>query len=242
LDQHAVPYYCNIPAEVSLDKSLSPSVRIFYGHLMAFTTKRGYAWLSNETIAKWYGVHEHTVPGWLTELEAKGYIKIRSRMSRYRKIYPMIGVGKRRADEIPDELPSGKGEGTDLYLQENMNLPSGKPEENSIKNTRTRGGQSPTPFKLLQSTFFQFSREEKGIDPQWSGKEGSLLKADMERLRSISDLNPDEDWIKLFNGMIVLFFKDKVPKVAKFAQEAGYSYGVFHSQIDSILAWLDKEN
>lgn len=118
---------------------------------------------------------------------------------------------------------------------------SKQPREESEEKKETRN-KSPTPFKLLQSTFFQFSRQEKGVDPPWSGKEGNLLKTDMARLESISRIDPDEDWIKLFNSLIVMFFKDRVPKVAKFAQEAGYTYGVFHSQIDSMLVWLDRRN
>ena len=112
--------------------------------------------------------------------------------------------------------------------------------KNKNKNKNNSGSEdaAPSPFKYLLGTFFQLHREAKGFDPPWSGREGSLLKADIQRMQTLE--KSGDNWVKVFAGLMQMFFKDKVPKVAKFCSEAGYTYGVFHSQIDSMMAWLDK--
>ena len=67
--------------------------------------------------------------------------------------------------------------------------------------------------------------------PEWGKKQGFLLKRDLLRIGK-------EDLKKCMD----LFFEDKVNKVVKFVKDdgAGYTYGVFHSQLDSLLLHIEN--
>jgi DNA-binding PadR family transcriptional regulator len=224
-----LPYYCLIPAEVLLDGELKHVEKILYGCIAVFATRNGYSTLSNETMAEWFGVNVATVSGWLGDLEARSYLSIRSRTHAKRKLYPMVAMGRRRAQEVPEDAEPG--------------LPE-DPQGNFLEKAAAaspRKKEAASPHSFFRSMFFQLHRETRGYDPPWSGKEARLLKLDLERMQSVSDINPDENWSRLFSAIMQLFFRDKVKKVADFCASAGYGYSVLHSQIDSIMVWLDKK-
>lgn len=69
-------YYSILTAEVRYDNDLKPNEKLIYSELTALAQKEGYAFPSNEHLAKLYGVEIATVSRWLSHLQSKGYIKI----------------------------------------------------------------------------------------------------------------------------------------------------------------------
>lgn len=86
--------------------------------------------------------------------------------------------------------------------------------------------------KIKQLTGSGKNKSGKNIWPEWSGKEGGLLKRDLE-LHGRAELEK----------LIELFFSDQVDSVASFTRfktNAGYSYGVFHSMIGKLQMYNGK--
>lgn len=101
------------------------------------------------------------------------------------------------------------------------------------KKKKTKKEENMIPyFRPLTDHFFDLHKKRmRGVKPTWGGKETKLLKSDIYRLMSIG-----EDWHEVLKAAMELFMKDKVKSVADFTSKAGYSYGVFHSCLDKILA------
>jgi len=108
-----------------------------------------------------------------------------------------------------DELAELKGEGT-------------KEERNSVRDLYFRR-YSQKAFQLLGK---DTNEDGKKISPQWSGKEGALIKADLGTHGPSS-----------LSKYIELFFSDIVDEVAQFTrykEKAGYGYPVFHGMIEKL--------
>ena len=93
--------------------------------------------------------------------------------------------------------------------------------------------------KEITDYFFKKYQEKMDIKPTWGGKEGKLLQQDLKRLD-----NPKQSNSEIIKMAIDLFFEDKVLSVVKFVKEkesAGYTYGVFHGVLDSILLAMRKK-
>jgi len=87
-------------------------------------------------------------------------------------------------------------------------------------------------FKARELTGRVGREDGKPFHPQWSGKEGRLLKMDFEQ-HGLSELK----------RMMLLFFSDKVSEVADFTrykEKAGYAYTVFHGSIPKLI--MSKKN
>jgi len=80
-----------------------------------------------------------------------------------------------------------------------------------------------------------FKQRMHGIAPTIGGKEIALIGHDLLRFEGLG-----QGWEEVYFGCIETFFGDTVKEVVSFTQKAGYSYGVFHSQIDKILLAAEK--
>lgn len=86
---------------------------------------------------------------------------------------------------------------------------------------------------FCRSVFEGLYIKRVGTGPIWTGAEGDLLKRDLE----LSGMTP---WT--LTRYFWLFFDNAVPTIKTFVKEkgAGYSYRIFHSQIDKLAAWFNQ--
>lgn len=69
-------YYAIIPANVRYDKELRANAKLLYGEITALCNERGYCWANNSYFANLYEVNKDTISKWISELSAKGYVKV----------------------------------------------------------------------------------------------------------------------------------------------------------------------
>ena len=79
-------YLYYIPAPVMLDKNLSPMSKLVYGLIAALSQKEGYCWASSAYIAKQLDYSRVGVSRRISELAARGYIKVEIANRTKRKI------------------------------------------------------------------------------------------------------------------------------------------------------------
>ena len=82
--------------------------------------------------------------------------------------------------------------------------------------------------KPLTDYFFELYQKKmkNGQKPAWGGKEGQLLKRDIQRVGDVEKMRI----------AIQRFFGDKIKEVKEFVDEkTGYTYGAFHGLLDRIL-------
>lgn len=70
-------YYAIIPANVRYDAELPATARLLYGEITALCNEKGYCWASNSYFANLYDVTKRTASSWISQLENKGYIKVK---------------------------------------------------------------------------------------------------------------------------------------------------------------------
>ncbi|QBO35008.1 helix-turn-helix domain-containing protein [Periweissella cryptocerci] len=60
---------------VAFDIALSDSAKLYWGVIMQLSSSRGFSWVTNGQLAKWFGKSKQTVINVLTELIDNGYMK-----------------------------------------------------------------------------------------------------------------------------------------------------------------------
>lgn len=96
------------------DKDLKDGAKLVFGELKGLCAKEGYAWISNETLAKAYNVHHDTISRWITQLSKKGYINVELNNHMAANTMRKITVTCRKntatpAVKMPTDLPQKYG-------------------------------------------------------------------------------------------------------------------------------------
>lgn len=116
--------------------------------------------------------------------------------------------------------------------------------EKKIDIKKNNGGKPPyikkpiIGYKESVAKYFTLYENKMSIKPPWGKKEGQLLKSDLKRLSS----HPTQKNYEILCVALESFFLDENHSVTEFAEKAGYTYGVFHSKLDSILNYLGRKN
>lgn len=83
--------YTIMPSSIYKTKDLTPTDKLIAERITALCKNKGYAWVTNGTIADMYGIKEDTVSKSIKKLEAYGYIICRymwkSGIKSKRKVY-----------------------------------------------------------------------------------------------------------------------------------------------------------
>jgi hypothetical protein len=69
-------YFGMIPANIRYDPRLSPSAKLLYAELTAWSNRLYKINVTNDQIADLYGVTDKMVETWVTQLELNGYIEV----------------------------------------------------------------------------------------------------------------------------------------------------------------------
>ena len=75
-EENRVSYYSIIPATIRYDDRLKPAEKLIYGEITSLANSMGYCYAKNRYFAKLYNVTNHTVSGWISNLEKCGYIYV----------------------------------------------------------------------------------------------------------------------------------------------------------------------
>ena len=88
-----VNYYTIMPAEIRLDKRLSPFDKILYSDILTLSSKKGYCYATNKYFAQVYQMSISSISQTISKLVELGYIKRfyeykeNSKMIERRKLY-----------------------------------------------------------------------------------------------------------------------------------------------------------
>lgn len=74
------PYHAIIPYVVQVDKSISPSEKLFFGQIVGLSKKFGYIWATDEQLSQMVETPIDTIGKWLKNLENAGHIKRETEM------------------------------------------------------------------------------------------------------------------------------------------------------------------
>lgn len=69
-------YFSITPAFVRYDTDLSANAKLLYGEITALANTKGYCYATNSYFAELYHTTKETVSRWISQLKAKGFIKI----------------------------------------------------------------------------------------------------------------------------------------------------------------------
>ena len=129
-------------------------------------------------------------------------------------------------------------------LMKNKNKPLTSPlqgakdkDKDKVKD-KDKDKEKANGYKESIDCYFKLYQDKMELRPLWGKKEGELLKTDLKRLST----HPNQKNYEILSFALEAFFKDEVRAVTEFAQKAGYTYGVFHSKLDSILNYLGRKN
>ena len=79
--------FIKVPWNMLDDKCLSSTDKLVYGLLLSYSKREGYAFASNEQLAKVLGVSPSTISNSISKLEKDSYIEIKEPRGPHRKIY-----------------------------------------------------------------------------------------------------------------------------------------------------------
>lgn len=140
-------YYAIIPASVRYDNELSASEKIFYGEIVALSTRDGECTASNTYFSNLYGVVPSSISNWVKHLEKKKYITIEyiyKGKEIDQRIIKIIGI--QNTDEVFKKIQEG--------IQKKQNRYSKKTKENntSTNNTSTNNIERENTHNFIKPT------------------------------------------------------------------------------------------
>lgn len=133
-------YYAIIPASVRYDNELSASEKIFYGEIVALSTRDGECTASNTYFSKLYSVVPSSISNWVKHLEKKKYITIEyvyKGKEIEQRIIKIIGI--QNTDEVFKKIQEG--------IQKKQNRYSKKTKENNTSNNNTSNNNIKEIYK-----------------------------------------------------------------------------------------------
>ena len=168
--------------------------------------------ISYSQLREMTGMRLASIKKGLDILEKNGLIDIEKRPGRTNKI-------KLRFEPLPTVI----GEPLPPVVETIDKRYIANSKKNSLADVEV---SEKTELKKLSGCFWSSYKSKMNLPPKWGGQEVNLLKSDIRRLKEFPGL---------LEVLIKDFFADVVPAVAKFTETTGYTYGVFHSQIDKLL-------
>ena len=214
---------------VIMDLSLSKEAIMVYLALCLHADKSGKCFPSLTTIARESRSSRLTVTRCLKKLCGLGYLVCASRDDgkggRASNLYTI--KGKRNHGGVVHVSTGGSTEITHpLVYVDNSNY------THSSNQTSSADAQAKksSPQSLLTALFFEQYKKRLGQAPKWTGKDAKLLKGDLARLGGDK-----------LSAAVRLFFDGLVPSAADFADRAGWTYNIFHSQLGKIEEALARQ-
>jgi len=138
-----------------------------------------------------------------------------------------------------DFVPLTRERGEENSKSKIKKLDSSKTPRLSDQPTRPFSKSQQAHTSMLKRAIMAFTSGYKermhGVKAVIGGKEIKLIGVDLVRFEGMGD-----GWEEVYFGCIETFFSDRVKDVRAFAEKAGYSYPVFHSQIDKLLLAADR--
>lgn len=225
-----------IPAEIWKDERLNIIEKVLIAEIYALdkgNDDKG-CFASNAYFAKFFSRSEPTISIHISNLKELGYVEETGFNGRKRLLKAHLCPIIRQPLEKPKGRPNENLNHISKNISKNSSMQSAEKSdilEPEHKPKKEENKKIPH-FRELTDCFFDlYKKRMQGVKPAWRGKETKLLKTDIYRMMGTGD-----DWHEILKAAMELFMKDKVKSVTDFTAEAGYSYGVFHSCLDKILA------
>ena len=156
---------------------------------------------------------------------------IRKRDEKGRTIKGQVYV---KLNLLPNPGPSIPAESAVMEKSPKLSIPA----ENhaygfgpqTLEEVKKKDIAEKTPQPFITSLFFEQYKKRLGQAPKWTGKDAKLLKGDLARLGGDK-----------LSAAVRLFFDGLVPSAADFADRAGWTYNIFHSQLGKIEEALARQ-
>ena len=103
MDKNNILIYAIVPSYIYKTKKLTSGAKLIAERITALCSQKGYAWVTNKSLAKIYGIREDTVSKHIKSLESFGFIKCtytKSEMKSKRTIYLTDNVWVKYKDSI----------------------------------------------------------------------------------------------------------------------------------------------
>jgi DNA-binding PadR family transcriptional regulator len=165
-------YYAIIPANVRYDKDLSPNAKLLYGEITALSNAEGFCWANNAYFSGLYDVTKRSIQSWLSQLEAKGFIRVsldsEGPNDSIRKIY-IISPHEEKCTPPRKNLHGGHEENFTPPHEENFthNNTSINNTNNNTKNKKNNSSNSPqieSEFEQLWKIYPRKMGKKKAFD------------------------------------------------------------------------------
>ncbi len=109
--------FAQVKGEVIFDTKLSDGAARFYSMVLYLSGKNDSCWYSQVELGALMGRGDRSIRNYITELEAKGYLRVvRRGFHQTNKYYPLLKVIPKSEEVIHDELPPAPGPGIDSGL------------------------------------------------------------------------------------------------------------------------------
>lgn len=217
-------FYSNITADVRYCEKISSTAKLIYAEITALTNKEGYCWANNGYFCKVFKLTPRTVTRLLNELEEQNFVRMPDRSGKViRKIYltnckrTKMSRGVDKNVQTPPDT-NVQHNTTSINTTSHTSVGSETPTSKSvIKQKKNPPNEHSVQTKPLLLDYCGKYRQKLGLEYviNWA-KDGSIIK------RLVSTLG--EEKVK---GLMDKFFKLDTD----FVKNAGYSVGVFSSQI-----------
>jgi hypothetical protein len=206
-----------IPAAVVSDRKLSSSAKVVYAAIASYTangTKECFP--SHAAIAERAGMGMRSISRPIHELARAGYIEVTRRGKRQSNLYEVTTL-KSDITEKCNHIPAGGDNAemrTPLIRIPNKNILPPDAAKEIVPP------KPPSPVNDFKKTFAEMHEHRTGQKYIWShAKDGALIKSMLEAVE-----------IGVLQCKAAAFFQSK----DKFIQDAGYTLGVFKSQLNKL--------
>lgn len=204
-------YYAVIPATVRYDNELSASEKIFYGEIVALSTRDGECTASNTYFSKLYSVVPSSISNWVKHLEKKKYITIDyvyKGKEIDQRIIKIIGI--QNTDEVFKKIQEGIQKKQNRYSKKTKenNTSTNNINTNNIERENTHNFAKPTieelkdftkenNLKINEERFIDYynsngwmvgknkMKDWKATARNWNRKEAQTKEGTKEKLRRL---------------------------------------------------------
>lgn len=206
-----------IDAETFLRTDLCPGEKMLLADIDSFTGNGSAFYKSNATVASFLKCSQRQVTRYIEHLLDLKLIEVAGfdGRKRYLKSASTKKDKQHRHSVQADTTPC--------------------PTENNTNEKNIEKVAADPAFTRCVRFFYDKHRNVYSVPPKWGGKEATLLKADIERLKTVG-AELGEDWQAIFETFVLGFLKNGISdKMATFADSAGHGYNVFHGLLEQMI-------
>ena len=165
-----IKIYAIMPSSIYMTKQLTPTDKLIAERITALCKNKGYAWITNKSLADMYGVREDTVSKAIKKLEKHGFIKCNYNWQSETK--------SKRIVYLTDDIWNKYRDSSSIKTQENMDY------INNHNNKYNKKNNSKYNLSYLSN---KISYDPDGV-MVWNGKRCESTEISNEEREELENL------------------------------------------------------